>query len=292
MKKILFLHLIVCLLALNSCRREQGNSQIPSNKKIYLKSFTISEDGDFEQFKPIYDANNKVTSIENYIGNIPSSFQMLATTVQLIWETPTQLRMNNVYGANTYAIFTIPPNNVEENRMPTSIEVYENQVLENRISISSTQGQSFAQSIDITKESLQPTYSAFVEIIGSTYKSIYTYYETATGNLSTQLKNEYTLSNKANKTFNTCRELYWFLMIWKRDELEEDATSPYWQSLTLPENVAVSEYNTATQTWVPLSNYSYTTTYSAAPFNEYLSRIELPAPNTDQVFQSWEWETR
>jgi hypothetical protein len=75
MKKVLFLHLVFCLFALNSCRREQGNNQIPSNKKIYLKSFTLSEDGDFEQFKPIYDANNKVTSIENYIGNIPSSFK-------------------------------------------------------------------------------------------------------------------------------------------------------------------------------------------------------------------------
>ena len=291
--------ILLLLFVLFSCRKEVTNQAISPNKKVYLKSFKVQEDGDYFLYKPIYDVNNVVTKIEMWDNNTANATPRLFYTLNFLWLTPTQLKISVIdiaTGTNGSSYtFSIPTANVEENRMPTQVIYKEGNITKQRYEMVCPVGSSYITNVkrfDVTTTPNILEYEASSTLNANGTQVTVDESHRFSGGVYEDRRRKYVLGNVINKNINTCRELFWVLSLWSYDELEDAAISPYWQNLSLP--TSMEYFNKVGNVWQ--SNgpaISYPTSFQTAiGYNQYLKKIALPAPNLDGVFQEWEWEER
>lgn len=290
---------LLLLFVLFSCRKEVTNQNINPNKEVYLKSFKVQESGDYLLYKPIYDANNKVTKIELWDNRSAGAAPTLSKVLNLSWPTPTQFKISiqdiaNSNNANSY-IYTIPTATIEQNRMPTEVLYKEGNVTKQRYEMVCPVGSSYITSVkrfNVTTSPITLEYESSSTMSPDGRQVTVDESHRFSGGVYENSRRKYTLGNVINKNINTCRELFWVLSLWSYDELEDAAISPYWQNLSLP--TSMEHFYKVGNVWQ--SNgpaISYPTSFQTnIGYNQYLKKIALPAPNPDGVFQEWEWEVR
>lgn len=281
MKKINVLFLLIALMCTfqYSCvKRTEAVLNQNSSQKVYLKTYTITEGTSTNTFIPIYNASNQVTSINNN-GDIITCNWINTTTWVLTYPSGDRIE---------YSIPLANGSISEENRMPTVIKIYYGAnptTVGKLINITQDGAYSAVKNSNTVVNGASPYHIRDYNIINQNQSDLIT---DLTGS-GTHFKRKYVITTKPNKIINSCRELYWFLMIITKTDLDDYAMSPIWQGLFLPKSVEFSyEDSNAPGVWNSLGIQNLAISYDPILTN-YPINI---AQTTFTLQHSWTWESR